>query len=48
MVGRGRGLHSKEVAFVLLTQWPRVRFSPFSETYLDGDEIYLKYYKTVL
>ena len=34
------GLHSTEVAFLLLTQQPQVRFSAFLKIYFDVTEIY--------
>ena len=35
----GEGLHS--IPFLLLTQWPRVRFLVFTKIYFNGAEIYL-------
>ena len=36
----GRGLHSTELAFLLLTQWTWVLFSAFPRNYFDVAEIY--------
>ena len=33
-------LHIAKVAFLLLTQWPRVQFSEFPNIYFDAPEIY--------
>ena len=35
-----RGLHSTEVAFLTLIQWPQVRISAFTKIYSDVAEIY--------
>ena len=35
-----RGLHSTEVAFLTLIQWPRVRFSAFTKHFKDVAKIY--------
>ena len=36
----GGGLYSTEVAFLLLTQWPWIRYSAFTKIYFDVAEVY--------
>ena len=40
IIENGGGRHSTDAAFLLLTQWPRVRFSALLKIYFNDAEIY--------
>ena len=40
----GGGLHTTDVAFLLLTQWPWVQFSAFPKHYFDVAQIYQRWW----